>query len=104
MKTVVCVLLHALRSRFLTRWALQAENLALRHQITALQRGRKRLLLNAADRFLWVCLSRLWAGWRSALAIFKPETVIARNFASTGGGRADPCGLGAPRFLRMFRT
>ena len=75
MKTVVCVLLHALRSCFRTRLALQAENLALRHQITVLQRGRKRLLLNAADRFLWVCLSRLWAGWRSALAIFKPETV-----------------------------
>jgi transposase InsO family protein len=55
---------------------LQAENLALRHQITVLQRGRKRLPLNAADRFLWVWLSRLWAGWRSALSIFKPETVI----------------------------
>jgi hypothetical protein len=55
---------------------LQAENLALRHQITVLQRGRKRRPLNAADRFLWVCRSRLWAGWRSALAIFKPETVI----------------------------
>jgi transposase InsO family protein len=76
MKTVFCVLLHALRSCFQTRLALQAENLALRHQITVLQRGRKRLPLNAADRFLWVCLSRLWAGWRSALAIFKPETVI----------------------------
>ena len=76
MKTVVCVLLHASRSCFRTRLALQAENHALRHQITLLQRGRKRLPLNAADRFLWICLSRLWVGWRSALAIFKPETVI----------------------------
>src|ERR1039458_1547331 len=76
MKSLVCLLLHALRSYFRTRLGLQAENLALRHQITVLQRGRKRLLLNAADRFLWVCLSRLWVGWRSALAIFKPETVI----------------------------
>jgi hypothetical protein len=41
-----------------------------------LQRGQKRLPLNAADRFLCVYLSRLWAGWRSTLAIFKPETVI----------------------------
>lgn len=55
MKTVVCVLLHALRSCFRTRLALQGENLALRHQITVLQRGRKRLPLKAADRFLWVC-------------------------------------------------
>jgi hypothetical protein len=26
---------------------------------------------------LWICLSRLWRDWRSALAIVKPETVIA---------------------------
>src|ERR1039458_942179 len=76
MKSLVCLLLHALRSYFRTRLGLQAENLALRHQITVLHRGRKRLPLNAADRFLWVCLSRLWAGWRPALAIFKLETVI----------------------------
>ena len=44
MKTLVCVLLHALRSCFRTRLGLQAENLALRHQITVLQRGRKRLV------------------------------------------------------------
>jgi hypothetical protein len=29
------------------------------------------------DRILWVWLSRLWSDWRSALLIFKPETVIA---------------------------
>lgn len=29
------------------------------------------------DRAFWVWLSRLWAEWRSALIIFKPETVIA---------------------------
>ena len=87
--------------------ALQAETLALRHQITVLQRGRKRLPLNAADRFLWVCLSHFWAGWRSALAIFKPETVIRwhrTGFRLYGGGRAEACGLGAARFLRRFRT
>jgi hypothetical protein len=26
---------------------------------------------------LWICLSRLWCDWRSALAIVKPETVVA---------------------------
>jgi putative transposase len=30
-----------------------------------------------ADRLLWVWLSQLWNGWRSALVIVKPETVIA---------------------------
>jgi hypothetical protein len=26
---------------------------------------------------LWICLSHLWRDWRSALAIVKPETVVA---------------------------
>jgi len=52
--------------------------LALRHQIGVLQRSAaKRPKLTAGDRLLWICLSRLWRDWRSALAIVKPETVVA---------------------------
>jgi len=41
----------------------------------ALQRSaRKRPKLTSGDRLLWICLSRLWRDWRSALAIVKPET------------------------------
>ena len=29
------------------------------------------------DRLLWVSLSHIWRDWRSALAIVKPETVVA---------------------------
>ena len=29
------------------------------------------------DRLLWIGLSRLWRDWRSALAIVRPETVVA---------------------------
>ncbi len=39
--------------------------------------ARKRPNLTCRDRLLWVCLSRLWNDWRSALAIVRPETVIA---------------------------
>src|SRR4051794_39037097 len=61
-----------------TRTALQLENVALRHQISVLQRSaKKRPPLHAADRLLWVSLSRVWADWRSSLIIVKPETVIA---------------------------
>ena len=58
--------------------AMQAEIIALRHQLTVMQRTQKpkRLLLNRGDRRLWVWLSRVWSGWRSALIIVKPETVI----------------------------
>jgi hypothetical protein len=62
-----------------SRAALQAEVLALRHQLLVLQRlsGSHRLRLSFTDRLLWVWLSQLWSGWRSALIIVKPETVIA---------------------------
>jgi hypothetical protein len=63
-------LLATLSSLFRARAALQLENLALRHQIGVLQRSaRKRPKLTCRDRLLWVCLSRLWSNWRSALAI-----------------------------------
>src|SRR5437016_14419823 len=71
-------LLATLSSLFRARAALQLENLALRHQIGVLQRSaRKRPKLTCRDRLLWVCLSRLWSDWRSALAIVRPETVLA---------------------------
>jgi putative transposase len=51
--------------------------LALRHQLQVLQRTRpRRLRLAKADRWLWVWLSRIWTGWRTALVIVKPETVL----------------------------
>ena len=47
-------------------------------QLQVLQRTRPRgLRLAKADRWLWALLSRRWAGWRTALVIVKPETVIA---------------------------
>jgi putative transposase len=71
-------LLATLSSIFRSRAALQLENLALRHQIGVLQRSRRRRpKLTPADRLLWVALSRIWRDWRSALAIVKPETVVA---------------------------
>ena len=53
--------------------------LALRHQLLVLQRNNRdrRLRLSVAARLLWVWLSQLWNGWRSALVIVNPETVIA---------------------------
>lgn len=79
MLTVLFSLLDTARSSFRTRASLQAENLALRHQLLLLRRANRgrRPSLSATDRMLWVWLSRLWADWRSALLIVKPETVVA---------------------------
>ena len=74
----VAAFLPTVFSIFRSRAALELENLALRHQIGVLQRSaRKRPRLTSVDRLLWVSLSRVWSGWRSALAIVQPETVIA---------------------------
>src|SRR6516162_2469324 len=78
MLIALTTLLATLSSIFRSRAALELENLALRHQIGVLQRSaRKRPQLTSRDRLLWICLSRLWSDWRSALAIVQPETVIA---------------------------
>lgn len=78
MFTLFLSALVGIRSWFQTRAALQVEILALRHQLTVLKRSHHgRLRLNSPDRLLWVWLSRFWSGWRSALVIVKPETVIS---------------------------
>src|ERR1700732_4614287 len=91
MPIFLTTLLASVRSIFPSRAALELENLALRHQIAVLRRSAaKPLKLTSADRLLWICLSRLWHDWRSALAIVKPETALAGimpAFACSGPGR-----------------
>jgi len=53
------------------------ENVALRQQLAVLQRSVPRPTVSRRDRLFWVCLSRLWSGWRSSLLIVQPATVLA---------------------------
>jgi len=78
MHNVLIAMLSAILAGFRTRFALQVEIVALRHQLNVMRRSvPSRPKLHASDRFLWILLSRLWPDWRSALIIIKPETVIA---------------------------
>ena len=78
MASVVVSLVFALRSATRSRAALHLAILALQHQLAVLNRSRpSRLRLTAADRVLWAWLSRVWSGWRPALVLVKPETVLA---------------------------
>src|SRR5271157_5997517 len=79
MLTIILSLFSSARQAFQTRAALEAEILALRHQLLVLQCSRRghRLRWSRADRFLGVWLARFWSDWRSALVIVKPETVIS---------------------------
>src|ERR1700732_4972493 len=67
----------ALSSVFKTRAALQLEILALRHQLGVLHRSVKKPKLTPLNRLLWDWLCGVWADWRSALIVVKPETVVA---------------------------
>jgi transposase InsO family protein len=58
------------------RASLAVENLALRQQLAILKRSVSRPKLRRRDRFFWALLSRLWLGWRSALILVSPDTVV----------------------------
>jgi len=68
--------LSSFRVYLRTHADIQLEVLALRHQVTVLQRKTPKPKLRPADRRLWVFLSRSWTRWQSALIIVKPDTVI----------------------------
>jgi len=55
---------------------LALENLALRQQLAVYQRTAPRPRLRTIDRRPWVGLARVWTGWRQALVIVSPHTVL----------------------------
>ena len=78
MRAALTSLFFTLGSFFRSRASMGLEILALRHQLSVLQRrASKRPALRTSDRLFWVLLSRVWSQWPSALLIVKPETVIA---------------------------
>src|SRR2546428_5507486 len=52
------------------------ENLALRHQLAVYKKTVTRPKVRRSDRVFWVALARVWAGWRQALVIVSPNTVL----------------------------
>ena len=85
---------------------MQIEVLALRHQLAVYQRASARPRLRPADRILWAWLSRIWSGWREALVIVKPETVLAwrrrklREYWRKLSGSGKPGRPAIPREIR----
>jgi hypothetical protein len=71
---IACI--SAFFSAFSQHRDLALENLALRQQLAIFKRRHPRPRLRPTDRLFWVWLSKIWAGWREALIVVKPETVI----------------------------
>jgi putative transposase len=77
MLPVISALVAFIAGLFRSRASLCLEHLALRHQLAVYQQTVHRPRLRSTDRVLWAWLSRLWPGWRDALAFVQPRTVIA---------------------------
>jgi hypothetical protein len=86
--------------------AVALENAALRLQLAAFQRKRRRPVLTAFDRVFWITLRRLWSGWRAPLAYVqrRPSSAGSENgFAGSGpGSRGRAVGEGGPVRLQGF--
>jgi putative transposase len=76
MRNVLASLYDFLRATLKVRRDLTLENLALRQQLAVLKRSQTRPKIKQSDRLFWTLLSRTWSGWRAALIVVKPATVV----------------------------
>src|SRR3989442_1473717 len=83
------------------------ENLALRHQLAVYKKTVNRPKLLSSDRLFWVAWSRVWAGWRHALVIVSPNTVLRwqrRRFRKYWARLSARPAAGRPRVSRQIRA
>ena len=59
-----------------SRRELLMEILVLRQQLAVFKARRPRPRLTTLDRVFWVMLLRFWSGWKRALVIVQPDTVV----------------------------
>ena len=76
MRNLLVSVYSCLRAILKERRNLALENLALRQQLVVLKRSQRRIKIKRRDRLFWIWLSRTWSGWRAALIIVKPATVV----------------------------
>src|SRR6266542_3755999 len=76
MRNLLVSVYACLRAMLKERRDLSLENLALRQQLAVLRRSQTKLRIKQRDRLFWIWLSRTWSGWRAALIIVKPTTVV----------------------------
>lgn len=76
MPAILKALFIALNRSFQSRRDLVLENLALRQQLSVLAARNPRPRLAAPVRLFWITLWRFWPGWKRALVIVQPETVV----------------------------
>ena len=87
--------------------AVVLENLALRQQLAVHKRKKRRPQLIRCDRWFWIALVGLWQGWRRALIVVHPDSVVRwqrqrfRRYWAEISNR--PRKLGRPQITRQLR-
>jgi putative transposase len=76
MLPLIRVLFASIHRLFHTHRRLLLENLVLRQQLAVLKRKHPRPRLGVIDKLFWVLARRLWSGWKQALIVVNPETVV----------------------------
>jgi putative transposase len=76
MVDAIALVVGAILRLFRAHRRLVLENLALRQQLTTLKRRHPRPKLSAFDNLFWVLARRFWSGWKQALIVVSPETVL----------------------------
>ena len=76
MVLTVGLLLSSFLRSFRNRRSLLLENLVLRQQLAVLMRKHPRPRLNVLDQFFWILARGFWSGWKQALMVVSPETVV----------------------------
>ena len=70
------ILVSTIRAATRSRSDLLLEIAALRQQLDVYRRQVSRPKLTRRDRVFWIWLRRHWSGWKNALVIVKPDTVL----------------------------
>lgn len=76
MRALIIFPICFIRNRFRSAAEIEAENVALRHQLNVVLRKVPKVRLTGVDRALFVFLYRLFPSVLNAIAIIKPETAI----------------------------
>ena len=82
MIALLCFILAVLASPFKSKSRLEAENVALRHQLIVLRRKMQGpVRLTNSDRWLFIQLYRWFPSILQVITIIKPETLVRWHWA-----------------------
>src|SRR6266851_1843356 len=76
MFSLLLLWIGALIRLFRSHGNLVLENLVLRQQLAVLKRRHRRPSISLLDKLFWVIVRRFWSGWKQALIVVTPETVV----------------------------